>query len=514
MTDRDPSEAPRDAAYETASADRAVAEGSGCHAGAGELHKAAASAGKSEVLDRYAKDYPKGPHDQPQSMCPAFGSLRVGLRMRRTATILSGSACCVYGLTFTSHFYGARRSVGYVPFNSETLVTGKLFEDIREAVYQLADPEKYDTVIITNLCVPTASGVPLQLLPKEINGVRIIGIDVPGFGVPTHAEAKDVLAGAMLKYARGEAEQGPVAAPRERASLPTVTLLGEMFPADPVGIGMMLQPMGLAAGPVVPTREWRELYSALDCAAVAAIHPFYTASVREFEAAGRRVVGSAPVGRDGTAAWLDAIGAACAVPRERIDAAKNRILPAITAALAGSPIKCRVTVSGYEGSELLVARLLIESGADVPYVGTACPRTQWSDPDRDWLQARGVRVQYRASLEQDIAAVEEFGPDLAIGTTPVVQHAKERSIPALYFTNLISARPLMGPAGAGSLAQVVNAALANKARFDRMTEFFEGVGAGHAAGVWEETPKDRPEFKIRYAKSMAASRAAEEAVGT
>jgi len=514
MTDRDPSEAPRDAAYETASADRAVAEGSGCHAGAGELHKAAASAGKSEVLDRYAKDYPKGPHDQPQSMCPAFGSLRVGLRMRRTATILSGSACCVYGLTFTSHFYGARRSVGYVPFNSETLVTGKLFEDIREAVYQLADPEKYDTVIITNLCVPTASGVPLQLLPKEINGVRIIGIDVPGFGVPTHAEAKDVLAGAMLKYARGEAEQGPVAAPRERASLPTVTLLGEMFPADPVGIGMMLQPMGLAAGPVVPTREWRELYSALDCAAVAAIHPFYTASVREFEAAGRRVVGSAPVGRDGTAAWLDAIGAACAVPRERIDAAKNRILPAITAALAGSPIKGRVTVSGYEGSELLVARLLIESGADVPYVGTACPRTQWSDPDRDWLQARGVRVQYRASLEQDIAAVEEFGPDLAIGTTPVVQHAKERSIPALYFTNLISARPLMGPAGAGSLAQVVNAALANKARFDRMTEFFEGVGAGHAAGVWEETPKDRPEFKVRYAKSMAASRAAEEAVGT
>ena len=58
--------------------------------------------------------------------------------------------------------------------------------------------------------MPTASGVPLQLLPKEINGVRIIGIDVPGFGVPTHAEAKDVLAGAMLRYARTEAEAGPV----------------------------------------------------------------------------------------------------------------------------------------------------------------------------------------------------------------------------------------------------------------------------------------------------------------
>ena len=83
-----------------------------CHAGKEELTKAAQAAGKSETLEQYAKDYPLGPHDQPQSMCPAFGSLRVGLRMRRTATILSGSACCVYGLTFTSHFYGARRTRG------------------------------------------------------------------------------------------------------------------------------------------------------------------------------------------------------------------------------------------------------------------------------------------------------------------------------------------------------------------------------------------------------------------
>ena len=126
--------------------------------------------------------------------------------------------------------------------------------------------------------------------------VRIIGIDVPGFGVPTHAEAKDVLAGAMLSYARREIESGPVQAPRgPRAEKPTVALIGEMFPADPVQIGGMLELLGLAAGPTVPTREWRELYGALDCAAVAAIHPFYTACVREFELAGRKVIGSAPV---------------------------------------------------------------------------------------------------------------------------------------------------------------------------------------------------------------------------
>lgn len=491
----------------------AVVEGAGCHA-TDELAEAARKAGKSEILDRYAADYPVGPHDRPQSMCPAFGSMRVGLRMKRTATVLSGSACCVYGLTFTTHFYGARRSVGYVPFNSETLVTGKLFEDIKEAVENLADPALYDAIVITNLCVPTASGVPLRLLKDEINGVRIIGIDVPGFGVPTHAEAKDILAGAMLDYARNEVAAGPVAAPANRADLPTVTLLGEMFPADPMVIGRLLAPMQLAAGPVVPTREWRELYSALDCAVVGAIHPFYTASVRSFEAAGRGVVGSAPVGVDGTAAWLASIGEACGIAADKIGEAQNAALAGIKGALAGSPVKGRVTVSGYEGSELLVARLLIESGAEVPYVGTACPRTKWSDADREWLEARGVTVKFRASLEDDCAAMMDVRPDLAIGTTPVVQKAKEASIPGLYFTNLVSARPLMGAAGAGSLAQVVNAAIANKVRFDRMSEFFEGVGTGHAAGVWEETPVDRVDFKAKYARKIAKAAKAEEAVGT
>lgn len=478
------------------------------------MNEAARAAGKSDILDQYAADYPVGPHDQPQSMCPAFGSLRVGLRMRRTATVLSGSACCVYGLTFTSHFYGARRTVGYVPFSSETLVTGKLFEDIKEAVEGLADPENYDAIVVTNLCVPTASGVPLRLLGKAINGVRIIGIDVPGFGIPTHAEAKDVLAGAMLQYAREEVMSGPVAAPRERTDLPSVALLGEMFPADPVVIGQMLAPLGLAAGPVVPTREWRELYAALDCAVVAAIHPFYTASIREFEAAGRPVIGSAPVGADGTAAWLQSLGDVMGLPQAKVDGVKDAMIAACKGALANMPIKGRITVSGYEGSELLVARLLVESGADVRYVGSACPKTKWSDADREWLEARGVQVQFRASLEQDIAAVEEYRPDLAIGTTPVVQHAKAKAIPALYFTNLISARPLMGPAGAGSLATVINAAMGNKARFDAMRDFFEGVGTEHAAGVWEELPVDRPKFRKKYAALNEAARKASEAIGT
>jgi len=322
----------------------------------------------------------------------------------------------------------------------------------------------------------------------------------------------------MLKYAREEAASGPVMAPREGVSeRPTVTLVGEMFPADPVVIGQMLEPMGLAAGPVVPVREWRELYAALDCAVVAGIHPFYTASFREFAAAGRPVVGSAPVGADGVDAWLTAIGDKANVARAKIDAARNAFVGATRGALAANPIKGRITLSGYEGSELLVGRLLVEAGADLRYVGTACPKTALSKDDADWLEARGVEVRYRASLEQDIAAFEEFEPDLAIGTTPVVQHAKQASTPALYFTNLISARPLMGPAGAGSIATVINAAIANKARFDKMSEFFEGVGTGDTAGVWEDKPQINTAFRKKYAARVkVANNAVDagEAVGT
>jgi len=253
--------------------------------------------------------------------------------------------------------------------------------------------------------------------------------------------------------------------------------------------------MGLAVGTVAPTREWRELYAALDCKAVAAIHPFYTASVREFQAAGRPIVGSAPVGIEGTHDWLGSIGAACGVSQADIDTARNQTLGAMRGVLAAQKINARITLSGYEGSELLVARLLIECGADLRYVGSACPATPWNKHDADWLQSKGVHVQFRASLEQDMAAVHEFKPQLAIGTTPVVQAAKELCIPSLYFTNLISARPLMGVAGAGSLIQVVNAAIGNQARFDEMKAFFGSVGQGDEAGVWEDVPVMHPDFK-------------------
>ena len=291
-----------------------------------------------------------------------------------------------------------------------------------------------------------------------------------------------------------------------------------MFPADPVGIGMMLEPLGLAAGPVVPTREWRELYAALDCAAVAAIHPFYTASLREFEAAGRHDR-RLRAGRPSTAPppGSKRSATACGVARDKIDAAQEP-LPARRSRRRSrrSPIDGRITLSGYEGSELLVARLLVESGADVRYVGTACPRTPWSDADREWLEARGVA--------RPVPRVAGAGSRCAAGvqarTSPSAprRSCRRRSrcaIPSLYFTNLISARPLIGVrrrriAGAGRQRRD-----RQQGRFDEMKDFFGDVGEGHAAGIWEDAPKrpsansarstssrSKPQAKKRDAEEM------------
>ncbi len=111
--------------------------------------------------------------------------------------------------------------------------------------------------------------------------------------------------------------------------------------------------------------------------------------------------------------------------------------------------------------------------------------------------------------------MKEVRPDLAVGTTPLVQQAKEMGIPALYFTNMVSARPLFGPAGAGALAGVVAAQTRGRERFARMVSFFDKVGTGEAAGYgWKGVPKAPPGYAERTRKAKLAREAAEAAVGT
>ena len=73
-----------------------------------------------------------------------------------------------------------------------------------------------------------------------------------------------------------------------------------------------------------------------------------------------------------------------------------------------------------------------------------------------------------------------------------------------------------GAAGAASLAQVVNAALANQERFNVMKDFFGDVGMKDNAGIWRDTPQARPEFKaiVRRQQEKRAARREKEAIGT
>jgi chlorophyllide a reductase subunit Y len=45
-----------------------------------------------------------------------------------------------------------------------------------------------------------------------------------------------------------------------------------------------------------------------------------------------------------------------------------------------------------------------------------------------------------------------------------------------------------------------------------MKSFFADVGQGHAAGIWEDVPRDRPEFRKRQLARNAAAAKAEEPV--
>ena len=464
---------------------RRVAEASAAMPASATMREAAKAAGKSETLERYAARLSARARTTSRRAC-ARPSARCasGLRMRRTATVLSGSACCVYGLTFTSHFYGAQahrrlRAVQLRDAGHRQAVRGHPRGGV-----QARRPRRTTTpIVVINLCVPTASGVPLRLLPqgdqrRAHHRHRRAGLRRAD---PCRGQGRAGRRDAELRPPRGRAGPGAGAARAARREAD-----GHAARRDVPGRSGRDRRACSSRWASPPARSCRRANGAssmraLDCAAVAAIHPFYTASVREFEPAGRPVVGSAPVGVDGTAAWLEAIGAACGVAgRHGSTRPRPSSCRRSRRALAATPIKGRITLSGYEGSELLVARLLVESGADVRYVGTACPRTRWSRPTTaNGSRRRASQVQYRASLEQDCAAMRR------IRARPRDRHDAGRAEgqgardpgALLHQPDLGAAADGRRPARARSPRSSTPRS-ASKGRFDAMREFFEGVGDG------------------------------------
>ena len=386
----------------------------GCHAGKRRRCSRAAQRRRQERDARAAtrRTIPKGPHDQPQSMCPAFGSLRVGLRMRRTATILSGSACCVYGLTFTSHFYGARRTVGYVPFNSETLVTGKLFEDIREAVLRARRPgalrrdRHHQSVRADGVAACRCS-----CCRRRSTACASSASTCRASACRRMRRPRTCWPARCCSYARTEAEQGPV---QRRAAA---------APAKPTDHAARRDVPGRSGGHrhdagadgARPPGPWCRRASGASSTprstaprsprSIRSTPPACASSTRPAarSSAPRRSATTAP--RPGCEAIGEAASVAQATDRRREEPRAAR-----------DPR--RAGEDADQGPHHAVAATKAPScwsracwSRAAPTCATSAPPARaraWSDADREWLEAQGVHVQYRASLEQDLAAMREF----------------------------------------------------------------------------------------------------------
>ncbi|NCC32131.1 MAG: chlorophyllide a reductase subunit Y, partial [Chloroflexia bacterium] len=304
-----------------------------------------------------------------------------------------------------------------------------------------------------------------ELLPTEIDGKPVVLVRVPAYAIHSHPEAKDIaLAAVMRRFLDQNAETEPG----------TLALLGEVFPADPLLIDGVLRKMGGRLMTTLPGRHVDELKLAGRAAAVAAVHPFYRETVSLMRERGVGVVSGAPVGAEGSVAWLRAVGAALDLDEDLVERVAEEEVAVIKGFLASQPLKgATIMLSGYEGNEMLYARLLVEGGAHVPYISTSIGPSMLTAADEAWLKARGTEaIVYRKAIEDDKAAMEHWTFDLVIGTTTLAAHAKELAIPSVYYTNILSVRPLFLAAGVMGSLTFVRDLMNRQPLYQRMVDFF------------------------------------------
>jgi chlorophyllide a reductase subunit Y len=239
-------------------------------------------------------------------------------------------------------------------------------------------------------------------------------------------------------------------------------------------IDAVVRQMGASGTIALPGRSIDDLRRAARAGALAPLHPFYKETTAVFRGWDMPVVGGAPVGASGSYAWLQAVGRLLKLDPALVNAAAESERDKAQAILNAQPLSGRILVTGYEGTELAYARLLVEAGADVPYVSTSIGADPLVLPDELWLKAHGTKeVVYRKSLEDDIAALDAYKPDLVLGTTPFASAAKERGIPALYFTNQLASRPFFLSGGMAATIGFIRQMLTKGEQYQWMQEFFE-----------------------------------------
>lgn len=398
-------------------------------------------------------------------MCPAFGSLRILSRIEGSHPVMATDTGCLYGLTFVTHFYGARKSILAAHLGTSELMSGEIVESTRAAIETAAKEPGCQLIPVVSLCVAETAGLPEEMLPRQVGDAEVVLVRVPAYAIHSHPEAKDVALAALLRrLGQPEGERDDKA----------LVLLGEVFPADPLIIDAVVRGMGVSSTITLPGRSIDDLRRVARAGALAPLHPFYKETTAVFRGWDMPVVGGAPVGASGSYAWLQAVGRLLKLDPALVNATAESERDKAQAILNAQPLSGRVLVTGYEGTELAYARVLVEAGAEVPYVSTSIGADPLVLPDEMWLKAHGTKeVVYRKALEDDIAALDAYKPDLVLGTTPFASVAKERGIPALYFTNQLASRPFFLSGGMAATIAFIRQMLTKGEQYQWMQEFFE-----------------------------------------
>jgi chlorophyllide a reductase subunit Y len=381
--------------------------------------------------------------------------------------VISSGDGCLYGHTFVAHFYVANRPIFSPGVSSEIWAKGSVFDELKLMVHEMAEKHQPSIIPICSLCVSDTVGLPFDLLPKQIGHTEVIYVPLPAYSVHTHSRAKDIVVDSLVWRL-----------PPQRKTRSGVNVIGELFPSDPIKIDEVLRRIGTHVNTHVPGPRWSDYVAMVDGALNAPVHPFYSESVKRMKMKqGLPFIEGAPVGIDGTEAWIRGVGEALKLHPATVKAVAAEERDKVKAAMADFPLHgLTFMVAGYEGHEFLLVRLLIEAGAKVPYLSTAVNANPLARQEEAWLREHGCTVLYGANFDDEIGALEDHPYDCVIGTTPLCAHAKELGIPSIYYTNAMATRSLMFAQGASDILSLMLATYRSKARYAKIASFFGEAG--------------------------------------
>lgn len=421
-----------------------------------------------EILREQTKnDSEKETNLHPQTMCPAFGGLRVLTRIDGAQICMATDKGCMYGLTFVTHFYAAKKSIVSPEVMSSQLSSGTMIDDLRKTLEEIAKDKSIRLIPVVSLCVAETAGIAEELLPKKVGNAEVALVRIPAYLIKSHPEAKDIAVEALLKRFAGALTKG-----RPKS----VAIIGEIFPLDAMAIGQVLQRIGVESVFVLPSQQLEDYKEASDVGCVVILHPFYERVEQFYRERGTPVVAGNPVGANSTYKWIKDIGEVLGLDDETVEQTAQEEKDKIKAVIAAKKIKASVIVAGYEGNEFPLVRLLLEAGVNVPYASTSIARGKLCDDDHQLLATLGTELRYRKTLEEDRRAVLKYKPDLVLGTTSLDSYVKEQGIPAVYYTNIVSSRPICFAQGASAMLDLIQSLVQKRSAFEKMKRFFEGDG--------------------------------------